>query len=40
MKLKAIAYSYGNLKALNNEYQNYQNSITDYYYKLYFWIIS
>lgn len=29
MKLKAIAYSYGTFKTLNNEYQNYQDSITD-----------
>lgn len=35
MKLKAIAYSYGKVKTLNNEYQKYQDSITEYYYKLF-----
>lgn len=29
LKLKAIAYSYGNLKTINNEYTNYQDFITD-----------
>lgn len=35
MKLKAIAYSYGNYKTLSNEYKKYLDSITDYYYKLF-----